>query len=101
MTPLFPNGAKAQADAIKVSTGIVSHGHVFLTGVTGSLADGTMPMDAEAQFRSAFDKIGAVRSEYVRAPFPAWTALEVAGLPRAGALVEIRVLAALSVDLEP
>lgn len=111
---------------MKLSPGVVSNGHVFVTGMTGSLADGTMPEDAEAQFRRAFDKIGAVlaeagltcadiiemtsyhvgiadhfdlfsavRAEYVAEPYPAWTAVEVAGLRRAGALVEVKVVAAL------
>jgi enamine deaminase RidA (YjgF/YER057c/UK114 family) len=123
---LFPPGSRSVADQIKVSPGIVSGNHVFLTGVTGSGPDGAMPAEPEAQFRQAFDKIGAVlaeaglgfdaivemtsyhiglrkhfdsfnavRADYVRDPFPAWTAVEVAGLRREGALVEIRVIAAI------
>ena len=123
---LIPAGSEAAVEAMKLSPGVVSNGHVFLTGMTGSLPDGTMPADAEAQFRSAFDKIGAVlaeagltcadivemtsyhvgivnhfdlfaavRSEYVAEPYPAWTAVEVAALRRPGALVEVKVVAAL------
>jgi enamine deaminase RidA (YjgF/YER057c/UK114 family) len=122
---VYPDGNRSQANAIKVSPGVVSNGHLFMTGMTGSAADGSMPADPEAQFRAAFDKIGrvlavegltfadvvemtsyhvglgahfdlfnAVRSDYVREPWPAWTAVEVAGLRREGALVEIRVIAA-------
>ncbi len=40
-----------------------------------------------------FDLFNSVRADYVHAPYPAWTAVEVAGLRRAGALVEIRVIA--------
>lgn len=121
---LYPAGSEAQAKLIGVSPGIVAGDHVFLTGVTGSLPDGTMPDTARAQFVSVFDKIGAVLAEagvshgaivemtsyhidlaahfdafnavrngYVGDPFPAWTAVEVAGLRRAGALVEVRVVA--------
>ncbi len=43
--------------------------------------------------RQHFDIFNAIRSEYVREPFPAWTAVEVAGLRREGAIVEIRVVA--------
>ena len=124
--PLIPKGAEGAVAAMNLSPGVVSNGHVFLTGMTGSLADGAMPEDAEAQFRSAFDKIAAVlaeagltckdivemtsyhvgiadhfdlfsavRAEYVSAPYPAWTAVEVAGLRRAGALVEVKVVAAV------
>ncbi len=112
-----------------MSPAIVSGGHVFFTGVTGSDAEGRMPADPEAQFRAAFEKIGAVlreaglgfgalvemtsyhiglrqhfalfdkvRLEFVEAPYPAWTAVEVAGLRREGAVVEIRVVAAVDVD---
>lgn len=121
---IFPPGSQASADQIKVSPGVVSGNHVFLTGVTGSRPDGSMPQDPETQFRSAFDKIitvllieglslgaivemtsyhvglrdhfdlfNAVRCDYVQAPYPAWTAVEVAGLRREGAIVEIRVIA--------
>tara|TARA_R110002110_G_C13060481_1_gene681778 strand:+ start:168 stop:560 length:393 start_codon:yes stop_codon:yes gene_type:complete len=125
-TALFPPGSKEQASQVKVSPGIISGDHVFLTGVTGSRTDGSMPESAEDQFRSAFSKIGSVlaeaglthdaivemttyhvgihnhfdlfneiRCEYVSDPFPAWTAVEVAALRRAGAIVEIRVIASL------
>ena len=121
---LFPPGSEGLAAQIKVSPGILSGDHVFLTGVTGSRPDGSMPEALEDQFRSAFEKIGSVlseeglgydaivemttyhvgiqehfdhfneiRCEYVSAPFPAWTAVEVASLRRAEAVVEIRVIA--------
>ena len=43
--------------------------------------------------RDHFDLFNSIRSAYVREPFPAWTAVEVAGLRREGAIVEIRVVA--------
>lgn len=122
---IVPPGFAAAAKAAKMSPAIVSGAHVFFTGVTGSGPDGEMPHGAEAQFRAAFDKIGAVlheagltfdavvemtsyhvgirdhfalfdqvRLDYVTAPYPAWTAIEVPLLRRPGALVEIRVIAA-------
>ena len=128
-TALFPAGTRGTADQMKLSPGIVSGNHVFLTGVTGSKPDGDMPENLEDQFRLAFDKIGAVllevglgfdaivemtsyhiglrdhfdsfcavRSRYVTEPYPAWTAVEVAGLRREGAVVEIRVIATLPSD---
>lgn len=45
--------------------------------------------------RDHFDLFCAVRSDYVSDPFPAWTAVEVAGLRREGAVVEIKVIAAI------
>jgi enamine deaminase RidA (YjgF/YER057c/UK114 family) len=121
---IIPPEFRAAADQLKMSPGIVSGNHVFLTGVTGSDAQGRMPDDAETQIRNAFGKIGsvlraggltfhsivemtsyhvglrdhfdlfdAVRLEYLNEPYPAWTAVEVAGLRREGAIVEIRVIA--------
>lgn len=43
--------------------------------------------------RDHFDLFSAVRAEYVSDPYPAWTAVEVAGIRREGAIVEIRVVA--------
>ncbi|MBD2745086.1 RidA family protein [Microvirga sp. BT688] len=121
---IIPPDFRAAADRLKMSPGIVSGDHVFLTGVTGSDTHGRMPDDAETQIRNAFEKIGSVlraggltfesivemttyhvglrdhfdifdriRLEYLDEPYPAWTAVEVAGLRREGAIVEIRVIA--------
>jgi enamine deaminase RidA (YjgF/YER057c/UK114 family) len=126
-TAIVPPGMQGAADALKLSPGVRSGDHLFLTGMTGSGHDGTMPDDPEQQFRQAFDKISAVlreagvgfgavvemtsyhiglrdhfdlfatvRQDYVVPPYPAWTAVEVAGLRRPGALVEIRVIARVS-----
>lgn len=122
---LFPPGSETVSAQIKLSPGILSGGHVFLTGVTGSGPRGDMSEDPADQFRHAFEKIGSVlkeadlsydaivemttyhiglrnhfdlfndiRATFVTAPYPAWTAVEVAGLRREGAIVEIRVIAA-------
>lgn len=123
---LVPPALRTACAQAGMSPGVVSHNHVFLTGVTGSAADGSMPETEQAQFHACFDKIGAVLAEaqlgldaivemtsyhvglrahfelfdtvrraHLSAPFPAWTAVEVAGLRRDGAVVEIRVVAAL------
>jgi len=121
---IIPPDFRAVAKQLKMSPAILSGNHLFLTGVTGSDAQGQMPDDPGTQMRQAFDKIGAVlreagltfgslvemtsyhiglrnhfdqfdaiRLEYVSAPYPAWTAVEVAGLRRVGAIVEIRAVA--------
>lgn len=121
---IYPTGLGPDDIPLRLSPGILSHGHLFLTGITGSAGDGSMPTDPAAQFRAAFDKVGAILSgagagfgdvveltsyhidmathfnafeavhgAYVVPPYPAWTAIEVAGLRRPGALVEIRVIA--------
>lgn len=121
---IVPPAFRAAAEQAKMSPGLLSGDHLFLTGVTGSGPEGEMPTDPEEQFRNAFEKIGlvlaeagltfgavvemtsyhvglrdhferfdSVRLSYVAEPYPAWTAVEVAGLRRVGALVEIRVIA--------
>lgn len=126
---IIPPEFKAAADQLKMSPGVVSGDHVFLTGVTGSDAHGQMPVNVETQIRNAFEKIGSVlraggltfqsivemttyhvglrdhfdlfntiRLEYMGVPYPAWTAVEVAGLRRDGAIVEIRVIAHTNPD---
>lgn len=122
---LIPATLAASVDTLRLSPGILSGDHVFITGMTGSRPDGSMPTGIEAQTHNAMRKVGAVLAEaglgfdaivemttyhvglrdhidrfdavrcaYLSAPFPAWTAVEVAGLRRDGALVEIRVIAA-------
>ncbi len=43
--------------------------------------------------RDHFELFDAIRLEYMDEPYPAWTAVEVAGLRREGAIVEVRVIA--------
>jgi enamine deaminase RidA (YjgF/YER057c/UK114 family) len=43
--------------------------------------------------RDHFDLFDSIRLETLSEPFPAWTAVEVAGLWREGAIIEIRVIA--------
>ena len=43
--------------------------------------------------REHLDTFKLVRSEFVLEPYPAWTAIEVAGFVRENAVVEIRVVA--------
>lgn len=45
--------------------------------------------------REHFDVFDAIRREYLGEPFPAWTAVEVAGLRREGAEAEVRIIASL------
>jgi len=45
-----------------------------------------------------FGLFAEVRAEYVQEPYPAWTAVEVAGLRRESAIVEIRVVASIAPD---
>lgn len=100
-------------------------GDVLLcSGQIGMEADGRVPPTAEAEFRNAWNAVGAVlaaaglgfgdlveytsyhvglrghmreftkvRDEFVKAPWPAWTAIGVSELAVLGARVEIRAIA--------
>jgi enamine deaminase RidA (YjgF/YER057c/UK114 family) len=48
--------------------------------------------------RDHYDIFDRIRLEYLDEPCPAWTAVEVAGLRREGAIVEIRVIASTEPD---
>lgn len=48
--------------------------------------------------REHFELFDAIRLEHVCEPYPAWTAVEVAGLRREGAIVEIRIVASTDPD---
>lgn len=58
-----------------------------------TLADVVETTTYHVGLRDHFDTFDAVRRRCLRAPYPAWTAVEVAGLRRPGALVEIRAVA--------
>jgi len=45
--------------------------------------------------RNHLDLFKSIRAEYIVEPYPAWTAIEVAGFVKEGAIVEIRVVAAI------
>lgn len=46
--------------------------------------------------RDHLEAFKAIRRRFVQEPFPAWTAIEVAGFVREGALVEVKCIARLS-----
>lgn len=48
--------------------------------------------------REHFEAFDAVRLAHFTAPFPAWTAVEAAGLRREGAVVEVRIIASIDRD---
>lgn len=48
--------------------------------------------------REHFDTFNTIRLEYLGDPYPAWTAVEAAGLRREGAVVELRIVASTEPD---
>lgn len=66
------------------------------------LAEADLGMDSIVEMtsyhvglRDHFDDFDAVRLAVFTPPYPAWTAVEVAGIRREGAVVEIRVIASM------
>ncbi|WP_254684867.1 RidA family protein [Tateyamaria omphalii] len=45
--------------------------------------------------RDHLEDFKAIRAEYVRQPYPAWTAIEVAGFAADGVIVELKIVARL------
>jgi len=119
-----PDNLSRLRDDWRMSPGIASNGLLFLTGMTGSRADGSCAANPEEQIRDAFAKVldvlveagldhshivemtsyhvgihdhlevfRQVRDEFVTEPYPAWTAIEVAGFIPRDAIVELRVVA--------
>ena len=61
---LIPVGSEAAVDALKLSPGVVSNGHIFLTGMTGHFAGKPgAPPAADDQARLAFERVEAVLQE--------------------------------------
>ena len=60
---IVPRELRTAAEQLKMCPAILSGDHVFLTGVTGSDAEGSVPADPATQMRNAFDKIGLVLRE--------------------------------------
>ena len=60
----------------------------------GSSWDDVLEMTTYHVDITGIEAFVAVKNRYVRAPFPAWTAIDVDRLAPAGGLVEIRVIAA-------
>lgn len=115
---IVPPALRAASKDLNMSPAILSGGHIFLTGATGGDLQGPMPDDPEAQMRHAFDKMTLILEEaglslqstvemrtyhvglrdHFETPYPAWTAVEVAGLRREGAVLEIRAVASSDQD---
>lgn len=107
----------------QMSPGVDHGGFVFLSGMLGTSGDAGAPAAAEqieiafARVNQVLDAAGLgfehvvemtsyhvglrehledmkrVRAGYVREPYPAWTAIEVAGFVREGAVIELRCIA--------
>ena len=110
------------SDALQFSQAVRVGRTVWVSGQVGYGTEG-IPAGVEAQARLAFDNLAlvldeagaslgdvvelttyhvsmtdldafsTVKAQYVKAPFPAWTAVEVSGLAEPGLLVEVQAVA--------
>lgn len=123
---LIPDDMAALEQDWRMSPGLISGDHVFLTGFNGCPLDGPPSPDPQIQIETAFEAVEMVlaeagldfsdvvdmtsyhvdladhlalfrqlRADRVRPPYPAWTAIEVAGFATAGVIVELKVVARL------
>ncbi|QBF33498.1 Rid family hydrolase [Thalassococcus sp. S3] len=107
-----------------MSPGLISNGHLFLTGFNGCPLEGPPSPDAATQIDTAFEAVQmvlaeaglgfgdivdmtsfhvgladhlelfkAARAKRLTRPYPAWTAIEVAGFATPGVIVELKVVA--------
>ncbi len=121
---IVPDGLEGYVEDWRMSPGLEHDGFIFMTGFTGTTADGSLSSNPADQIVAAFTKVEKVlgraglgfehvlemtsyhvglrdhleifkqiRARYVVEPYPAWTAIEVAGFVREGAIVELRCIA--------
>ncbi|MCG8492047.1 MAG: RidA family protein [Sneathiellales bacterium] len=123
---IIPPAFKDAAESLNMSPGILAGDFLFLNGVTGGtgdimpddpelqfqacfdkiravLAEAGLGFNAIVEMttyhvglQDHFEQFDAVRLKHLSAPYPAWTAVEVAGLRRQGAIVELRVIAKMT-----
>ncbi|WP_299622301.1 RidA family protein [uncultured Tateyamaria sp.] len=74
--------------------------HACFDKIAAVLAEAHLTLDAVVEMtsyhvglRGHFDLFDEIRRARLHDPYPAWTAVEVAGLRRVGAIVEIRIVA--------
>ena len=121
---IVPEGLEGYIEDWKMSPGLEHNGMIFMTGFTGTAADGSLSSSPTDQIEDAFAKVRKVleraglgfehllemtsyhvglhdhleafkqiRARYVVEPYPAWTAIEVAGFVTDGVVVELRCIA--------
>ncbi|WP_109464976.1 RidA family protein [Albibacillus kandeliae] len=60
---LIPDSLAAVEADWRFSPGLISGGHVFLTGITGQKITGEIPDSPEEQYETAFDNIALILAE--------------------------------------
>ena len=126
--PVVPEGLEAYVEDWHMSPALAAGGFLFLTGMAASengtvdpdpavqieksfekvdrtLRAAGVDFSAVVEMTSYHVRLNehlaafrAIRDQYVVPPYPAWTAIEVAGFVTEGAIVELRVIARMGAD---
>ena len=98
---LFLSGVTRSGPVGAMPAGDAAQFEAVFDKIEGVLAAADLPLDALVEMtswhiglRGHFEAFDAVRRRRLAPPYPAWTAVEAAGLRRQGAVVEVRAIAA-------
>lgn len=102
---MFFTGVTAAAPDGSMPAGAAAQMRAILDKIATVLDAAGLDLDAVVEMtsyhiglRDHFAAVDAVRLERFAAPYPAWTAVEAAGLRREGALIEMRVVSLAPAD---
>lgn len=84
---VMPEGANAQ------TRNALAKAITILDAAQGSAQSVVEVTSYHLGLKSHFDQVDAILREMLGTPLPAWTAVEVAGLRREGAVIELRIVA--------
>lgn len=89
---LNPDGTIPQDDETQIKNAFTRLGAV-LEAAESSPADLVELVSYHVGIQKHFAKFVEIKNGFIKAPFPAWTAIEIAGLARPGLVIEIKAVA--------
>lgn len=94
MTGAGPDGTVSPDAAVQIQCAFERAQQVLEHGGAG-FSDVVEMTSYHVGIQSHIEVFRTLRSSFIRAPYPAWTAIEVAGFVTPGTLVELRLIARL------
>ena len=89
---LNPDGTMPEDDATQIRNAF-DRMTIVLEAAGSSLDDVVELVSYHVGLQRHLGLFREIKDEYIRPPFPTWTILEVAGLARAGLVIEIKAVA--------
>ncbi|MFC5743020.1 RidA family protein [Dyella tabacisoli] len=89
---LNPDGSQPEQDDMQMVNAF-DRLKIVLEAAGSSLDEAVELVSYHVHMQRHLQKFVEIKGRYLRAPFPAWTALEVAGLARPGLVIEIKAIA--------